>query len=67
ASTVQPWIEIVLGLYCAGSLVYYILAGGYLIGPFLALYAAGFLVIGCAGLYELRAAAEPLLPYCSTS
>lgn len=60
ASTVQPWIEIVLGLYCAGSLVYYLYAGGFVISPFLALYAAGFLVIGCAGLAELKAAAaEP--------
>ncbi len=54
ARTVQPWIEILLGLYCAGSLVVYFSLGSYVIGPFLALYAVGFLVIGSAGLYELR-------------
>lgn len=69
AHTVQPWVEIGLGLYCAGSLVYYVTTGGYVISPFLALYAAGFLVIGCAGLVEIRAAASAarIVPYCSTS
>ena len=44
-----PWsgiFEIILGLYCAGSLGYYLAAGKYLVGPFLAAYASGFLFIG---------------------
>jgi len=44
-----PWsglLEILLGVYCAGSLGYYLAAGKYLVGPFLAAYAAGFLFVG---------------------
>ena len=44
-----PWsgiFEIILGLYCAGSFGYYIGAGKYLVGPFLAAYASGFLFMG---------------------
>ncbi len=44
-----PWsgiLEIVLGIYCAGSLGYYLAAGKYLVGPFLAAYASGFLFVG---------------------
>lgn len=52
AGTVAPWVEVGLGLYCAGSLAVYLAQGRYLIGPFLFLYAAGFLVIGTAGLVE---------------
>ena len=40
-------IEVVLGLYCAVSLGYYLSAGKYLIGPFLAAYTIGFLFMGC--------------------
>lgn len=39
-------LEIVLGIYCAGSLGYYLAAGKYLVGPFLGIYAAGFLFVG---------------------
>ncbi len=39
-------LEIGLGLYCAFSLHVYLSAGKYLIGPFLAAYAAGFLFVG---------------------
>jgi len=35
-----------LGIYCAGSLGYYLAAGKYLVGPFLAAYASGFLFVG---------------------
>lgn len=38
--------EIGLGLYCSYSLTVYWSAGKYLVGPFLALYAAGFLSVG---------------------
>jgi len=44
-----PWsgiLEIFLGIYCAGSLGYYLAAGKYLVGPFLAAYASGFLFVG---------------------
>ncbi len=44
-----PWVvvaELLLGLYCAASLAVYLTAGKYFVGPFLALYAAGFLFIG---------------------
>ncbi|HSO18295.1 MAG TPA: glycosyltransferase, partial [Desulfosarcina sp.] len=39
-------LEIGVGLYCAVSLHVYLVAGKYLIGPFLAIYAAGFLFTG---------------------
>ena len=44
-----PWsglFEIFLGVYCAASLGYYLAAGKYLVGPFLAAYASGFLFVG---------------------
>ena len=44
-----PWsgiLEIILGVYCAGSLAFYLAAGKYLVGPFLAAYASGFLFVG---------------------
>ena len=44
-----PWwavVEILLGLYCSWSLGYYLSAGKYFVGPFLAAYAAGFLFVG---------------------
>lgn len=44
--------EIGLGLYCAFSLDVYLSAGKYLIGPFLAVYAAGFLFIGLLTLAQ---------------
>jgi cellulose synthase/poly-beta-1,6-N-acetylglucosamine synthase-like glycosyltransferase len=34
------------GLYCAASLGVYLVAGKYLVGPFLCIYAAGFLLVG---------------------
>ena len=44
-----PWtamVEIALGVYCLVSLLAYLWAGNYLIGPFLAIYTAGFLSTG---------------------
>ena len=38
--------EVLLGLYCAASFGVYLAAGKYLVGPFLGLYAAGFLFVG---------------------
>ena len=48
-----PWLglaECGLGLYCAYSLHHYLLQAKYLVGPFLAIYAAGFLYIGALTL-----------------
>ncbi len=44
-----PWggtIEIVIGIYCAWSFGYYLFAGKYIVGPFLAIYSFGFLFTG---------------------
>jgi len=46
------FLELFMGLYCAGSLGYYLWAGKFLIGPFLALYSAGFLFIGLLTMAE---------------
>jgi cellulose synthase/poly-beta-1,6-N-acetylglucosamine synthase-like glycosyltransferase len=56
-TTILPWIEVTLGAYCAASVVVYFLSGKVLIGPFLIVYAAGFLGVGLAGLREARASA----------
>jgi hypothetical protein len=50
-----PWIEVILGAYCSASVGVYFLSGKVLIGPFLIVYAAGFLGVGLAGLWEARA------------
>ncbi len=45
----MPWtavLEIILGCYCGVSLLFYLAVGKYLVGPFLAMYTAGFLFIG---------------------
>lgn len=50
-----PWLaafEVVLGLYCTISLFVYLHAGKYLVGPFLGIYAAGFLFIGLLTLHQ---------------
>jgi cellulose synthase/poly-beta-1,6-N-acetylglucosamine synthase-like glycosyltransferase len=45
-------IEIILGLYCTISFFFYLYVGKYIIGPFLGIYAAGFLFIGLLTLYQ---------------
>jgi hypothetical protein len=50
-----PWLaglEIVLGAYCTYSLGVYLETGKYLVGPFLGIYAAGFLYIGLLSLMQ---------------
>jgi len=50
-----PWValvELAVGAYCAASLTVYLLQGKYLVGPFLAMYAAGFLFIGLLTLAQ---------------
>lgn len=46
------YFEILMGCYCAGSLGYYLFAGKFLVGPFLAVYAAGFLFVGLLTLFH---------------
>ncbi len=51
----SPWMaifEILLGVYCIWSLTYYLSSEKYLIGPFLAIYAAGFLFVGFLTLFH---------------
>ncbi len=50
-----PWtsaVEIGLGMYCLVSLHIYLEAAKYLIGPFLGVYAAGFLFVGLLTLAQ---------------
>jgi cellulose synthase/poly-beta-1,6-N-acetylglucosamine synthase-like glycosyltransferase len=49
---VLPLFEILLGLYCLFSLHYYFAAEKYLVGPFLLIYACGFLLVGIRSLKE---------------
>lgn len=56
-----PWsafFEILVGIYCVCSLKYYLSAGKYLIGPFLAIYAAGFLFIGMLTVFHATGLAK---------
>jgi cellulose synthase/poly-beta-1,6-N-acetylglucosamine synthase-like glycosyltransferase len=50
-----PWMglfEILIGIYCIWSLTYYISSEKYLIGPFLAIYASGFLFVGLLTVFH---------------
>ncbi|WP_218141690.1 glycosyltransferase [Nitrosomonas sp. Nm51] len=49
---VFPVFEIMLGLYCTVSLIAYIEAKHYMVGPFLLIYACGFLLVGFSSLKE---------------
>ena len=49
---VLPIFEILLGLYCMVSLLYYLEAKHYMIGPFLLIYACGFLLVGIRSFIE---------------
>jgi cellulose synthase/poly-beta-1,6-N-acetylglucosamine synthase-like glycosyltransferase len=42
----QAVAELLLGLYCVASLAAYLAEGRYLIGPFLGVYAVGYLSVG---------------------
>ena len=61
-----PWlalIELLVGLYCTVSLTFYLSEGKYLVGPFLGIYAAGFLFIGLLTLAQaLGLGDRPLAP-----
>ena len=45
-----PIAELLLGIYCFGTLFYYIQSGRLLISPFICLYAAGFTAVGLLSL-----------------
>ena len=45
-------VEILMGIYCAFSFVYYLQAGKYIIGQFLLIYTLGFLMVGFRSLME---------------
>ena len=51
-------VEIFVGIYCVFSLKYYLSAGKYLVGPFLAIYAAGFLFIGLLTVFHATGLGE---------
>jgi hypothetical protein len=51
---VSALIEIALGFYCTLSFAAYISYGKYLIGPFLAIYSAGFLYTGFLTLIQFQ-------------
>jgi len=58
--TVQPWLELGLGAYCATSLLLYVSTGSYVIAPLLALYAGSFFLVGAVGLAESRRSRGPI-------
>jgi cellulose synthase/poly-beta-1,6-N-acetylglucosamine synthase-like glycosyltransferase len=45
-------VELGLGAYCMVGFINYTNAEKYLVGPFLGLYAIGFLVVGCMSLFH---------------
>jgi cellulose synthase/poly-beta-1,6-N-acetylglucosamine synthase-like glycosyltransferase len=54
ALTPSPLVvaEILLGIWCAAAFGVYLAAGKYLVGPFLAIYTAGYLFVGLLTLFE---------------
>lgn len=51
---VSALIEIGLGCYCTASFFAYMAYGKYLVGPFLAIYSAGFLFTGLMTIAQVR-------------
>ena len=49
---VLPSFEILLGIYCLVSLYHYLEAEKYLVGPFLLIYACGYLLVGIQSFRE---------------
>ncbi len=56
---VSALIEIALGCYCTISFFAYMAYGKYLIGPFLAIYAIGFLFTGLLTVAHVRGVSNP--------
>ena len=46
------FLELILGLYCFYSFTVYIHSHKYLVGPFLVLYACGFMVVGFMSMFH---------------
>ncbi len=55
---VSAFIEIALGCYCTISFIAYMSYGKYLVGPFLAIYSAGFLFTGYLTIAHIRGGAS---------
>ena len=53
-SSLLSYLEIPIGIYCLVSFYYYLQAGKYLVGPFLAIYAIGFLYVGIMSLLHSK-------------
>jgi len=49
---VLPLFEILLGCYCLISLLFYLHAKHYMVGPFLLIYTCGFLLVGICSFRE---------------
>lgn len=52
-----PWmviLELALGIYCAGTLLSYLGLSKILLGPFIAIYALGFLSVGTCTLLQRK-------------
>lgn len=54
-SVILPWIEVVLGVYCALGFSFCISSGNLAFSPVLLVFALSFLVTGLAGLREIHA------------
>ena len=49
---ISAFLETAIGLYCVLSFFIYLEVGKYLVGPFLGMYAAGFLFIGLLSMAQ---------------
>jgi hypothetical protein len=47
-------LELALGIYCAGTLLSYLGLSKILLGPFIAIYALGFLSVGTCTLLQRK-------------
>lgn len=56
---VSSFLELTLGVYCLFSFFIYIDSGRYLVGPFLAVYASGFLSTGVLTMYHTFGSDNP--------
>lgn len=56
---VSSFLELTLGVYCLFSFFIYIDSGRYLVGPFLAVYASGFLSTGILTMYHTFESDKP--------
>jgi len=59
-ASVLPGIELAVGIYCFLSLIYYLDAHRYFLGPFLLIYACGFTLVGGLSLLHRLESLRPL-------